>query len=211
MIYDSISQSVRGTLIECFFSHTCRHFSAWFDTRVHANSCRFTSAFISIFLSIVAHVRCNISIYKCTYIYYMRCPRIIEWVDQWYKQGRKCKRDTESWQGNAPDFPNNACFIRSDLKASITLSMLYRFDESMPRQRHADNNLCGVGRLFDFIRMHTQPSESIATRKLLRSIAFTYFRFQYPFTQEGALGAPPVIPRPSVYYIYHEYMNIICI
>jgi len=89
--------------------------------------------------------------------------------------------------------------------------MLYRFDESMPRQRHADNNLCGVGRLFDFIRMHTQPSESIATRKLLRSIAFTYFRFQYPFTQEGALGAPPVIPRPSVYYIYHEYMNIICI
>lgn len=80
--------------------------------------------------------------------------------------------------------------------------MLYRFDESMPRQRHADNNLCGVGRLFDFIRMHTQPSESIATRKLLRSITFTYFRFQYPFTQEAALGAPPVIPRPSVYYIY---------
>lgn len=165
ILHNSISRSLRGTLIECFFSHTCRLFSARYNTRVHANSCRFTSAFIPIFLSIVAHVRCtSASIRVRIYIIWGVRESSNGLSTSDINRVENVSVTQKADKGTRPIFRTmRALFIRSNLKANITLSMLYRFDESMPRQRHADNNLRGVGR---FIRMHTQPLESIATRKL---------------------------------------------
>lgn len=76
----------------------------------------------------------------------------------------------------------------------------------MPQPLHADNDLRGVGRLrLAFIRMHIHPLESIAREPTSIDCIYIFsVRFQYLFMQKATLGAPPVIPRPSEYYI----MNI---
>lgn len=74
----------------------------------------------------------------------------------------------------------------------------------MPQPCHTDNDLRGVSRLRSaFIRMHIHPPELIAREPTPDRFAFTYFRLGsvYPFTQKAALEAPPIISRPSEYYI----------
>jgi len=65
------------------------------------------------------------------------------------------------------------------------------------------------------ISLRSNTFEYNCQRKLIargnseRSIAFTYFRFQCPFTREAAPRAPLVIPRPlrDIYVRVYIYMN----
>lgn len=73
----------------------------------------------------------------------------------------------------------------------------------MPQPRHADNDLRSVSRLrLAFIRMHIHPPVPIAREPTpIDRIYIFSVRFQYPFAQKAALKAPPIISRPSEYYI----------
>lgn len=136
----------RNVLIVSF--HTNRPFSAWYQPRARKLVSVYVSAFTYISLN-----RCARTLYISIYIrvrilYYMRCPRIIgRAVDQWYKQGRKCKHDKAD--GKRARFSEQHTLYSEQSRSTLRIphyTCIDQFRESMPQPCRTDNDLRGVGR-----------------------------------------------------------------